>query len=381
VRPQAAPTALSPVELAASGAALGAGLFLLNQLGDAGGSSGSGRAAGDTASVAAASAEPASAAAAPPARSKSSAGVRGVGTAESVGGRTEMEDTLDLRLEGRCGYLYAGVFDGHGGAASSEFLKLALYDAFSKAVDADERDAVSPVLPQNADGSLACPMALKAPLEDAFKATDRELISYLSTLGEPECWSGSTATAALVRSDRITVANVGDSRAVLCRAARAMSLTTEHRPVESYRDGKREAERVREAGGWVDQGRVCGILAVSRAFGDIDFKDERAFLLEELREGGARNAKDATFEHPLVVPLPDVTEVARSPEDQFLLIATDGLWDCVSNEQACSRVRKELDKHGDVQKAADALVYTAVHSWRTQDNIAVCIIDLRPEAK
>ena len=75
-------------------------------------------------------------------------------------------------IQGRCGYTYAGVFDGHGGAATSQYLSMALYDAFSKAVD-EAGDDVSPVLPPNEDGSLACPLALKKPLERAFEASAR----------------------------------------------------------------------------------------------------------------------------------------------------------------------------------------------------------------
>ena len=86
--------------------------------------------------------------------------------------------------------------------------------------------------------------------------------------------SGSTATVVMVRWDRIVVANVGDSRAVLCKGNRVVNLTAEHRP-PPYGLGeiaKREAQRIEAAGGWVDDGRICGILAVARGFGDREFK-------------------------------------------------------------------------------------------------------------
>lgn len=116
---------------------------------------------------------------------------------------------------------------------------------------------------------------LRASLQERFVTLDRRVRSFLATCAtQVDRESGSTATVLLVGSDRLAVANVGDSRAVLSRGGEAVVLSGEHRvygtgPLVAY-----ETARIRECGGWVEQGRVCGVLAVSRAFGDVEFKEE-----------------------------------------------------------------------------------------------------------
>ena len=141
---------------------------------------------------------------------------------------------------------------------------------------------------------------------------------------------------------------------------------------------RREVQRIKDAGGWVQQGRVCGILAVSRAFGDWEFKGGRQQLREELLEDYPQ-ARKATMENELVIPTPDVSEVARDPRDEFVVVASDGLWDVCSSRNAAVLVAKELKAHGDAERAAEAMVAYATKK-KTQDNVAVVVIDLRGSA-
>jgi protein phosphatase 2C len=89
--------------------------------------------------------------------------------------------------------------------------------------------------------------------------------------------------------------------------------------VDSFQpDRPDELERIQAAGGRViywDGARVFGVLAMSRAIGDSYLK-------------------------PFVVSDPEVRVVERNDgEDEFLILASDGLWDVVSNEVACNVVR------------------------------------------
>lgn len=76
--------------------------------------------------------------------------------------------------------------------------------------------------------------------------------------------AGTTAVLILVTKSKYFVANIGDSRAVLCRAGTAVALSTDHKP-----DLPEEKERIEKAGGYVKQGRVNGTLSLSRSFGDF----------------------------------------------------------------------------------------------------------------
>jgi protein phosphatase 2C len=130
----------------------------------------------------------------------------------------------------------------------------------------------------------------------------------------PKCdHVGSTAVVAVVAPRHLVVSNCGDSRAVLCRGGAAIPLSSDHKP-----DRPDELERIQAAGGRVifwDGARVFGVLAMSRAIGDSYLK-------------------------PYVISDPEVRVLERKDgDDEFLILASDGLWDVVSNEVACNVVR------------------------------------------
>ena len=109
----------------------------------------------------------------------------------------------------------------------------------------------------------------------------------------------------------------------------------------SNKVGRQELGRITRAGGWSVGGRVCGILAVSRAFGDYEFKGGRFDLLDDLSEEPL--AKKATMASPPVVALPTVFECARDVSlDEWLVIASDGLWDTVNSQQVVSFIKQEV---------------------------------------
>ncbi|CAN0455396.1 unnamed protein product, partial [Ectocarpus sp. 12 AP-2014] len=140
---------------------------------------------------------------------------------------------------------------------------------------------------------------------------------------------GSTAVTAFVRGRRLVVGNVGDSRAVLCSDGRALPMSSDHKP-----NKPEERRRIQALGGRVvysfgiprgassstsgiskpsRTNMLNGILAVSRAFGDRNMK-------------GAVNAE------------PDVRERDLERHDDFLVLATDGLWDVMTSQEVCNIV-------------------------------------------
>lgn len=198
---------------------------------------------------------------------------------------------------------FAAVFDGHVGDEASEFAAARLPLHF------------------RAQGS----QSPAAGLRKAFADCEAELLQTL-----PEgCEAGTTATAAVVRPDgdtfRIHVANCGDSRAVLWRkVSDTVEATRDHRP-----DDAEEKSRIEAAGGTVcedfDPPRIDGKLACSRALGSFAYKS-----------GGKEP------ENQKVSCIPDMYEWEASAGD-ILLIACDGVFDTISNEQLVQMVCRRDD--------------------------------------
>lgn len=72
---------------------------------------------------------------------------------------------------------------------------------------------------------------------------------------------------------------------------------------------------------------------------------------------------------------PDVTEIALKEEDEFIILASDGLWDVMSSKAAVEFARKDLQKGRSLQSVADRLADIAIRRY-SEDNIAVVVIDL-----
>ncbi|KAJ6625643.1 phosphatase 2C-like domain-containing protein [Mycena sp. CBHHK59/15] len=134
-------------------------------------------------------------------------------------------------------------------------------------------------------------------------------------------------------------ANAGDARGVLCRGGKAVRLTYDHKGSD-----KQEAKRITDAGGFVVSGRVNGVLAVTRSLGDSSMKE-------------------------FVVGAPYTTETELCDDDEFLVLACDGLWDVTSDQAAIDLIRKT----GDAQMASQKLLKHAL-SNHTSDNVTVLVV-------
>lgn len=169
---------------------------------------------------------------------------------------------------------------------------------------------------------------------------------YLKVANRRNAEDGTTAVTVLARGDSFFVAHAGDSRAVLVHSeGKVTVLTSDHKP-----NRPDERKRIRDLGGSVvfwGVWRVEGILAVSRAIGDRMLK-------------------------PFVVAEPEVKEFKRSSNDHFIVVASDGLWDTITNEDA-GQITMRFD---DPQAAAMHLMEEA-YARGSLDNICVMVIDLR----
>ncbi|XP_058223699.1 probable protein phosphatase 2C 34 isoform X1 [Rhododendron vialii] len=177
--------------------------------------------------------------------------------------------------------------------------------------------------------------------------------------------SGTTALTIVRQGELIFIANVGDSRAVLATTSDDGSLVPIQLTIDFKPNLPQEAERIIQCNGRVfclpDEPGVQRVwrpeeespgLAMSRAFGDYCVKD---FGL---------------------ISVPEVTQRHLTNEDQFVVLATDGVWDVISNEEAVEIVSSTPDR----AKAAKRLVENAVRAWRRKrrgiamdDISAICL--------
>ncbi|GAA5911160.1 hypothetical protein JCM8208_005742 [Rhodotorula glutinis] len=136
-------------------------------------------------------------------------------------------------------------------------------------------------------------------------------------------------------------ANVGDARAVLSRGGRAVRLTYDHKGSDA-----KEAKRISDAGGFVLNNRVNGVLAVTRSLGDSSMKE-------------------------FVVGSPFTTETTLGPQDEWLIVACDGLWDVCSDQEAVDLI-KDIECP---QEASQKLLDHALSSFST-DNLSILCVRL-----
>ncbi|KAF3432796.1 hypothetical protein FNV43_RR23898 [Rhamnella rubrinervis] len=287
------------------------------------------------------------------------------GSTRLQGPRDEMEDDIVVRSDGLDGFSFAAVFDGHAGFSSVKFLRDELYKECCAALQG---------------GLLLGQKNFKIiteALQEAFQRVDKNLLNWLEITGEAD-ESGATATLVFVGNDMLFISHVGDSCVVLSRSGKAETLTNPHRPYGSNHASLQEIKRIREAGGWIVNGRICGDIAVSRAFGDQRFKTKKNEMLKKGVEDGRWSEKFVSrvqFRGDLVTAFPDIFQVDLGTDAEFILLASDGLWDYINSSDAVAFVRTQLRQHGDVQIACEALAQAALDR-QSQDNVSIVIADL-----
>jgi protein phosphatase 2C family protein 2/3 len=158
-------------------------------------------------------------------------------------------------------------------------------------------------------------------LKKAFLGTDEDILANPAHTRDP---SGCTAVAALLTHDnKIYVANAGDSRSVLGVKGQMGPLSFDHKPTN---DGERA--RISGAGGYVEFGRVNGNLALSRALGDFEFKKNYSLSPQA----------------QIITANPDVTCHEIVEDDEFFVLACDGIWDCLSSQDVVNFVRYQVSQ-------------------------------------
>lgn len=289
----------------------------------------------------------------------------------------------DQDFAGHKGQIFCGVFDGHGPLGrdvarhvrdslpkklSASLAPRAEDDAPSSNADVDSFDKSDCTSSSDTSDEHQLLSSWKSLIVKAFEDVDEELRQHSGI----DCLcSGTTAVTVVRQGDHLIIANLGDSRAVLCaRDSKgrpvSVQITTDLKP-----DLPGEAERILSCKGrifamddepdvprlWLPDQDAPG-LAMARAFGDFCLKS-----------------------HGLICT-PEVYYRKLSEKDEFLVLATDGIWDVLSNKEVVKIVSSASDR----SKAARQLVDRAVRAWRRKfptsmvdDCAAVCLF-LKPAA-
>ncbi|XP_050101797.1 protein phosphatase 2C 7-like [Malus sylvestris] len=273
---------------------------------------------------------------------------------------------------------FFGIYDGHGGPQVANFCSERLHLALAEELGVIKDDSGDGITgeTQQLHWEKAFTNCFQRVDDEIGGKVSRGIIESNADASEvsfepiaPET-VGSTAVVALVSSSHIIVANCGDSRAVLCRGKQAIPLSVDHKP-----NREDEYERIEASGGKVIQWnghRVFGVLAMSRSIGDRYLK-------------------------PWIIPEPEVMVVPRARDDECLILASDGLWDVMTNEEACDVARKRIllwhKKNGATPlaergtgvdpAAGEAAAYLATLALQkgSKDNISVVVVDLKAQRK
>ncbi|RCK63708.1 Protein phosphatase 2C 1 [Candida viswanathii] len=278
--------------------------------------------------------------------------------------RNKMEDvhTYIANFAERVDWGYFAIFDGHAGKDTARWCGNNLHTLLEEEIDRRTDDSSSPP---------ATPITGKNDLRDDLYKCFVKADELIEKSGQGK--SGCTAAVAVLRWESdidepkqhtktenggkfdfkptknhkrmLYTSNVGDLRIVLCRAGKAYRLTYDHKATDIH-----EISRIEDNGGLVLKNRVNGVLAVTRSLGD-------------------------TYMKQLVIGIPFTTATEITAEDEFIIIACDGVWDVMSDSHACEVVQESF-RHGlGPVQVAKKLCQLAI-DLSTTDNVTVMVIKL-----
>lgn len=328
----------------------------------------------------------------------------------------------------RCENAYAAVYDGHCGFEASEFVNETLHNMvyehpfYDTDIELAIRECCASIdktflerarREDRYDGTTAIGVFFHPKISQSSKTQSKEIVfpstkSVIDATPEHDVGllhhqlSGTTREEIIRKSDcRMTIFNIGDSGAVLCRDGVAYSLNDAHCP-----DRPDETERIEQAKGWITEEkelfvgrlhrmdlndpdiaeqaasgiqwttihRVLGEVSVSRSIGDYPYK---GFVPGEVVTDffAWPENHDMTFNADLVISDPESKHVDIDELCEFVIIASDGLWDVVSNEKAVARVKAAFKAGESPKTAAEALCNLAL-KLGSGDNTTVLVVQL-----
>ncbi|XP_047979952.1 probable protein phosphatase 2C 60 [Salvia hispanica] len=242
---------------------------------------------------------------------------------------------------------FVGVYDGHGGPETSRFINDHLFPHLKRF--AAEHQSMSAEV-----------------IRKAFQATEDGFLSVVSRQWptRPQIAAvGSCCLVGIICSGTLYIANLGDSRAVLGRLVRAtgevlaIQLSAEHNA--SFESVRQELQSLHPDDSHIvvlkhNVWRVKGLIQISRSIGDVylkkaEFNREPLFQKFRLRE---------PFQRPILSADPAIAVQELLPDDQFIIFASDGLWEHLSNQEAVDLVQNH-PRNGSAKRLVKAALQEA----------------------
>lgn len=249
-----------------------------------------------------------------------------IGISEDIGWREKMEDEHAIYQIQDKGFFSAEVYDGHGGRQAAhiaaEMLTPYFLHLWSKESEKDPSEQL-----------------------EIYELLRQACLMVDSHITERGIKSGTTLANFYIIKERFIAMGIGDSRVVIGVKNSARALTEDHKPDHPY-----ERARIEAAGGRVIRvgvPRVQGELAMSRAIGDVHLK-------------------------PYVIAEPLIVEGFLGIENDYVVLACDGVWDVLTEDDVIDIVRGVADP----QNAAEKIKASAIDLGST-DNITVIVLDIR----
>ena len=224
------------------------------------------------------------------------------------------------------------IFDGHGGDEMSSYLQANLAKIYKQNLLLNKGNII-------------------LSLKNAFHDADDEMREQLNIEG-----LGSTGTLVhivkgLGPSLEVYSANVGDSRVSLISPEHIIRLSCDHRTTD-----EKEKKRILEAGMEIIDDRICGTLMLTRIFGNYEYKDE--------------NEKDNNT-GLICEPFISKINIDLNIENQFLILASDGIWDILTEED----IQNIIKKYQDTQKICSVIIKKCLEN-EAWDNMSVFAVKL-----
>jgi serine/threonine protein phosphatase PrpC len=233
------------------------------------------------------------------------------------------------------------IFDGHGGVDVSTYLQKNFSKVYKRYLNETQNN-------------------IAKSFSMAFNQVDEDI---RQTQVENQGSTGTIIHIIRENNNRLFVfnGNVGDSRVSLISSKKIIRLSQDHRTTDNE-----ERKRVISEGGMVFNNRVNGELMLTRSFGDFDFKSSGKHKTKKIKDELSKFRRGVICE-PFVTQI----EIDQSIKNQFLFLASDGVWDVVSEEEM-----QQLIKVNNDTKYLSSIIIEKALFKQAWDNLSVFVVKL-----